>query len=441
MRVLIYTDVITTRLSYTFDFIMGDLLGLQYDFTSTTESFINYAGPKFSYAKRAVEDEFFLECVTLLFEEDIKLQPIDFIKLEDMIGFYPVSKASAMPFDMFASTFVMISRYNEYLLHKKDKYDRYRASQSTNYIGGFLGKPMINYYALHLKKLLVAKFPALLFKKNKFEYTATVDVDMAYAYRGHGANANFKGFAKSMLMSDFADVKQRWRVLFRNKKDPYDTFDEILETCENYGVKTKFFFLVGNQSSLDQNVVHTYEPFKKLIKDVAKQSDIGIHLSFMSHISNEAMEEEIKRLEYISEEKITSNRFHFLRFTLPASYISLSKIGITEDYSFGYATRIGFRAATCTPFYFFNLFKNERTNIKIYPFAFMDTTLAQYNKIGSRESLAKILQIMKWVKEVEGPFIGAWHNSSFAETGIWKGWKEVFETVAKEAAALTEHSE
>ena len=70
----------------------------------------------------------------------------------------------------------------------------------------------------------------------------------------------------------------------------------------------------------------------------------------------------------------------------------------------------------------------------------MDTTLAQYNKIGARESLTKILQIMKWVKEVEGPFIGAWHNSSFTEKGVWKGWKEVFENVAKEAAALTEQS-
>ena len=53
----------------------------------------------------------------------------------------------------------------------------------------------------------------------------------------------------------------------------------------------------------------------------------------------------------------------------------------------------------------------------------------------------KILQMMKWVKEVEGPFIGLWHNSSFTEDGVWKGWKNVFETVAKEAGALTEKSE
>ena len=75
---------------------------------------------------------------------------------------------------MFASSFVMLSRYNEYLLHKKDKYDRCRASQSINYAAGFLDKPMINYYALYLKKMLGARFPELKFKDNKFEYIATV---------------------------------------------------------------------------------------------------------------------------------------------------------------------------------------------------------------------------------------------------------------------------
>ena len=71
----------------------------------------------------------------------------------------------------------------------------------------------------------------------------------------------------------------------------------------------------------------------------------------------------------------------------------------------------------------------------------MDTTLAHHNKLSARHSLEKILQVMTWVKEVEGPFIGLWHNSSFTETGVWRGWKNVFDTVAKEAAAITEPRE
>jgi hypothetical protein len=442
-RVLIYSPKTSERLTYIFDFILGDLLGLEYDLTNDKDAFIACTGPRFSYAPNWVDNELFFESAPVLFETDISLQPVDFIEYENMIGFYLVSKQSQsdLPFDMFASSFVMISRYNEYLLHKKDKYDRYRASQSMNFVAGFLEKPMVNYYALHLKKMLVARFPQLKFKQHKFEYLASFDVDMAYSYLGKGFKVNLGGFVRSLFMSNFKDLKDRYQVLFRNKKDPFDTFDELLAICKKYGVKTKFFFQVGNRSTLDKNVSHTYEPFKEIIKKVAKQSDIGIHLSFMSHISEGVMEEEIRRLEFIAERKITSNRFHYLRFTLPASYVSLSRIGITEDYTFGYATRIGFRAATCSPFYFFNLLKNERSNVKIYPFAFMDSTLAHYNKQKAYDAQEKILQMMQYVKQVEGPFIGLWHNSSFTEDGVWKGWKSVFETIAKEAAALTEKSE
>jgi len=441
LKVLIYTAETTERLSYTFDFILGDLLGLEYIFTRDKDSFLAHTGPRFSYFTKPVGDELFFECAPLLFENNIYLQPIDFINYENMVGFYLVSGRSVMPFDLFASSFSLLSRYNEYLIHKKDKYDRYRAGQSTNYMAGFLNKPMINYYALKLKKLLAAKFPELKVKENKFDYTATFDIDVPYAYRGKGWKTNLKGFARAFLISNFREFFDRYRVLFRNKKDPYDTFEYILSTCKKYAVKTKFFFLVGNKSGLDKNISHTHEGFRHIIQDVSKQSEIGIYLSFMSHISNEVMEEEIQRLEFITGLKITSNRFNYLRFTMPASFVSLGRIGITDDYSMGYATRSGFRAGTCSPFYFFNLLKNERTNLKLHPFAFMDTTLARYNKLGTKDSLEKILLMMKWVKEVEGPFVGIWHNNSFIDTGIWKGWENVFEAVAREASALTEKGE
>ena len=212
MGLLIYTAQTTERLIYTFDFILGELLGLEYALTHNKEAFAVHSGPKFSYTAARLKDELFFESVSLLFEVDINLQPVEFIEYEDMVGFYPVSQDSDLPFDMFASTFVMISRYNEYLLHKKDKYDRYRASQSMNYIAGFLGKPMINYYGLELKKILGKRFRSLVFKQNKFEYIATFDVDMAYAYLGKSMKENISAFFRSLLMSNFRDIRERYRV-------------------------------------------------------------------------------------------------------------------------------------------------------------------------------------------------------------------------------------
>jgi len=47
---------------------------------------------------------------------------------------------------------------------------------------------------------------------------------------------------------------------------------------------------------------------------------------------------------------------------------------------------------------------------------------------------------MKLTREVGGPFIGLWHNSSFGEEKEWRGWKNVFETVASEARSLMNES-
>ena len=36
-------------------------------------------------------------------------------------------------------------------------------------------------------------------------------------------------------------------------------------------------------------------------------------------------------------------------------------------------------------------------------------------------------QIINEIKSVNGTFISLWHNETLSETGIWKGWRSVFE--------------
>ena len=102
----------------------------------------------------------------------------------------------------------------------------------------------------------------------------------------------------------------------------------------------------------------------------------------------------------------------------------------------GYASRNGFRAGISTPFYFFDIRKNVATDLKIVPFAFMDSTFAHYQKTDPETALNEIRQLMRYVYETGGPFYGLWHNSSFTGVGEWKGYQHVFETVAAEASAL-----
>lgn len=434
--ILIYTEQTSNRLRYIFDLLVGDLLGLQYELTHDKTFFANHNGAKFSYASTPVDDELFFECCPLLYEAGVFPPQINFCEDGKLRGFHPVSEKSTFNFDIFASAFFQVTRYMEYLPHKPDKYGRFRASQSFNSKGGFLEKPMVNYYAVELKKTLAAKYPELVFKKHKFQYIATFDIDFAYAYRGKGLYRNTGGFLRSFMLSDFNDIKNRIRVLFNKNKDPYDNYDFIFRTLDEFSIPSKFFFLMRDDSRFDKNIPYTEPIYRNLIKKIAAKTEIGIHLSFKSHVRSHYMREEINRLEEIAETKVAANRFHYLRFQLPDSYQRLIKLGITEEHSMGYAPHPGFRSGICTPYYFFNLKTNEVTPLKIVPFAFMDTTFTEYRRCDNNETLETIRNILYAVKECEGTCVALWHNSSFSEQGVWKGWRNIFETVSAEASEL-----
>jgi len=140
---------------------------------------------------------------------------------------------------------------------------------------------------------------------------------------------------------------------------------------------------------------------------------------------------ERKRLEDIQKREVKSSRQHFLQLSLPNTYKRLINIGITNDYTMGYASDLGFRAGIATPYTFYNLDTEEILAIKVYPFAIVDDTLRYNMKLNASEVLDNIKDIIQSVKDVNGTLITIWHNDTFSEQGVWKGWKNVYEDMIK----------
>ena len=97
----------------------------------------------------------------------------------------------------------------------------------------------------------------------------------------------------------------------------------------------------------------------------------------------------------------------------------------------GYASHLGFRAGIATPYTFYNLDTEEILAIKVYPFAIVDDTLRYNMKLDASEVLDNIKDIIQSVKDVNGTLITIWHNDTFSEKGVWKGWKNVYEDMIK----------
>ncbi len=71
---LVYSHRITNRVTYIFNVLLGDMMGLNLSFTSDREAFIESNEPKISYAHARISDELHFSSHGLLHETGLKEQ-------------------------------------------------------------------------------------------------------------------------------------------------------------------------------------------------------------------------------------------------------------------------------------------------------------------------------------------------------------------------------
>jgi hypothetical protein len=423
---LVYTHKITPRVNYIFKQFFLRILETPISFTTKVDEFVAHNGPKLTYSKTPLGLEFYIRSHDLLFEQGINDIDISILKWDDTPCFFPAGEASSIPFDIFAASFYLITRYEEYLPHVQDIHERFPADESIAFKNGFLEKPVIDIWAFKFLEILKQKFPNYTFKERKFEMISTIDVDMAYAYKHKGIIRTLGGFFKDIVQLNFVNFWYRLLTVLNFKNDSFDTYSEILKIKKEHNVTTLFFFLLGDYTTYDKNISFLNTKFQSLIKSVGDYTKIGMHPSYFSFKNIEVLKKEKGRLEQIINTPVTFSRQHFLRLSIPETYQYLIDLDIEEDYTMGYAKYAGFRASTCTPFYFYDLDFEIQTPLKLYPFAFMDGTLKHYMQLDNDASLAKILALKDAVKKVNGTFISLFHNDTLSDEGDWIGWKEIY---------------
>jgi len=427
--ILIYSEEITPRLDYITDLIFKQILRIDITFTNISADFLKSDMPKINYSNEKIGDEIYIKPHGILAQSTLCKVDVNPVKFNNENYFFESSPDSVFPFDPFAASFYLVTRYEEYFETRFDKFGRYPATSSTLFKNNLLKKPVVNIWAIGLADEISRKFPGFVFPNRKFEFLSTVDIDNAWAYLNKGFWRTSGALAKSVLMGNFAEFKMRLKVLFGKEKDPYDTYEYLDSVFKGNEEKVKFFFLLGDYGKFDKNVSYEKPEFQKLIQDISQKYDIGIHPSFAGfvHGCHGKVIKESGRLKKITGKEIQKSRQHFLNLKLPKTYQNLIKAGILEDYTMGFADQTGFRAGICTPFYFYDLENEIKTNLLIVPFQVMDGTLLHYVKLSPGQAFKEIQTLMNEVKNVGGKFVSIWHNETVNDLGEWKGYREVFE--------------
>ncbi len=431
--IIIYSEKTSPRLLYVLNWLFNDQLETSYTLTHD-QGEINNGSFAISYGLH-LPGTLSVPDTGLLWETGIKQQEVIAGNWHELPTLFSTTEKNyTLPFDIFSAIFFLLSRYEEYYTYTPDKYGRYPATESVLYKNNCLRRPIIDEWVGCLRQLLKQQFNQLLPEAN-FSFLPTYDIDIAYSYLHKGLLRNAGGFAKDILTGKVHMADERMKVLRGSKKDPYDSFDLILQLHNGAVRKPIYFILAALQNTpYDKNILPSKQAMISLLRRLSQEGEIGMHPSFYTDTNSNTWNAEKNLLEKITGANITTSRQHYIKMRLPDTYRFLMENGIAEDYSMGYGSHLGFRAGSGQSFQWYDIEREHSTTFVVHPFYFMDTT-AHYEENLSADDAFKVLKEMtQKLQGTNSTAITIFHNFSLGSDAEWNGWVEHYTQFIKSLA-------
>lgn len=329
--------------------------------------------------------------------------------------------------DIVASTFFMLSRWEETVVPVRDQYDRFPATAGVAYKQRFLDRPIVDEYAFILQAWLKALLPGWLPMSRQGDVFVTCDVDCPYddslstpakvvkRVAGDLLKRRSPGMAVRSTSQAIARLCGDWSL------DPYNTFDWMMANCEKVGRRMAFYFLCQNATDMDARYKLGEKFIKQLLKTIHNRGhEIGMHGSYNSFQNpNQIMKERTALLHACKslaiDQTIMGNRQHYLRWDATQTPDHLNAAGFEYDTSGSFADAPGFRYGTSRPFTMWSWQKKAPLKIKQRPLVVMEGSVIDDCYLGLGyidESLDLMLTLKKRAIQFGGDFTLVWHNSS-----------------------------
>ncbi len=434
-NILIYNPKPGPRSEYVFSFIFDSVLEWPWRETDNFKEFFDSRDICINYSHNRIDHVFSVYNHDFLNEKSLHSFEPEAGVWNGIPVIFPSDGKFTIPFDLFSAVFFLISRYEEYMAVSTDIHGRFPAVQSIAYRHKFLDRPVVDEWIYALAAELRKVNNDIEPPARTFMFQPTIDIDNAFAFKHKGFLRSAGGYFRSLFTLKFGEIGLRTLVLIGTKRDPYDTYAFIKTIHRQLSLSPVIFILGGHYGKYDKNISHHNRHFRKLVIEACAIGDVGLHPSYNSSLTSDIGSEK-KVLEKISGNSIKYSRQHFLMLKFPDTYRMLMKAGIENDYSMGYSNFNGFRAGTCTPFYFYDLVDECRKDLLIHPFNVIDVAF-QHQEMSPADATKQIEQIIERVKSVNGTFVSVWHNESMGNYKKWTGWKEVYKRLIKLAVQKT----
>lgn len=294
--------------------------------------------------------------------------------------------------------------------------------------------PLINIWLEDFRKVLQEKWEGVELQKPQYRFEPTYDIDLAWAYKFKPTKVAWGRILQAIFKGRFREANRHVKVLKGKLPDPYDAYEWLDDLHAQYGLKPIYFILAAiEKGRFDKNADTTTPQFAQLIHALSSRYTIGLHPSWYSGDHKGAIAKEKAFVEKAGHVQVHHSRQHYIRMTMPHTYHHLQDLNIKEEYSMGYGTINGFRASVALPYYWYDLEKEQQTELLIHPFCFMDANAYYEQGFSAEEALKELQDLLAVVRSVGGTMGTLWHNHFLGTAPEFEGWREAYAQFVAEA--------
>ena len=409
--ILIHTPVVKPRIIYVFRHFFQYRLGQEVSFTSDVGVFVAHSGPKMSYGDVPLGNEFFIAANGLLADQGVNSVDISVFQWEGMPAFFATSAKSQLPFDFFAASFYLMSRYEEYMPYVPDDLGRFKVEQSLAHNHNFLDLPLIDMWFECFVAAWTDFFELPPFTQQVSTTELVVEIPQLYAYK---YKTLFRSFFEGLYdfgRLRFAKTFDRLMVILRFREDPLIGLIEQMEAFRSTAVSFRFFALYAALGIHDKSLSVFSKKHQQELKSLSDYAPTAPLASFESTQKSQKLVQDITRFSGLIHRPIKAIRQHKLVLRFPDTYRTYASLGIKHDYSMQYPDVPGFRASTAHPFRFYDLGEEQQTPLTIHPICLSETHIRaqQY----ARKMRQLFIRYQSRLQKLHAPLLVALTNESF----------------------------
>lgn len=234
-----------------------------------------------------------------------------------LIAVNTAQNQATIAYDILGLAYWMLNRIEEIGSTALDNHGRFPATSSHAFRHGYLERPVVDEWLHVLGQVIQKVWPNIGLKQHQFSMKVSHDVDSPSLYSFKSWKVIIRMMAghllkrrdiKAFLQAPYIKLTTGKRL---HPKDPYNTFDWLMDVSEKNGLTSAFYFICGTTSNMDADYQPEDPAIRELIQRIHQRGhEIGLHPSYGTYQTPQLIKQEADRLRAIMQkEGIKQNEF------------------------------------------------------------------------------------------------------------------------------------